>query len=207
MKNWMMGAGIGAVLCAGGVMANPVVSFVASSQHVNVGDTVTIDVSISGLGADILSAYDINVIYSSAVLNISAGNAGATVAQLGGAYGFPPSFVFDTILPGNIGMIAFAVADDATVAANQLDSFLLGSFIFAGLLDGVTTISLGTDLDFERSLVGAGALSLNALIGSVCIGVGTGQCTVPEPTSYALVGLGLFAAFAPTALRRRKTAA
>ena len=47
---------LGTLVSAASASAAVVVSFTPSSQHVNVGDTVTVDVSISGLGAEILSA-------------------------------------------------------------------------------------------------------------------------------------------------------
>lgn len=129
-------------------------TFTPSSTHVNVGDNVTINATISGLGADILSAYDLNFRYSGA------------------------------------------------------DSFLLFTFTLMGVADGVTSFTLGPDLDFERNFVGLNALSLDVNVASACIAIGTGQCVqqLPEPASLALVGVAMLGALAPRALRRyRKT--
>ena len=207
-----MSTGICAALTCMAVTANPLVTFSPSAQHVNVGDTVSIDVSISGLGAEILSGFDLRFKYSPSILGFSLADGSTSVAQLGGAYGLAPFVDFDTSTNGDLHMFASAFEDDSVIAANQLDSFLLFHFDFVGASAGVTLFGLGPDLFLERNFVGlkdaaGNPLSLTVDIGSACVAVGTGQCTVPEPTSYALVGLGLFAAFAPTALRRRKTAA
>jgi MYXO-CTERM domain-containing protein len=47
--------------------------------------------------------------------------------------------------------------------------------------------------------------TLDVSVNSACIAVGTGQCNVPEPASFGLVGVALLGALAPAALRRRKS--
>lgn len=203
-----------AFIGAGAAMAAPiVVSFSSSAinQHINVGEAVTIDVRISGLGDEVLSGYDLNFLYSGAVLKHVSTDESSVLTQLGpwGPMGSSPIVLNDLFAEGNLGMFATAVDDDVTLSTYQLDSFLLFSFQMTGFADGVTTFGLGSDPDFQRNFLGLSDTSgfpatLNVDVGGVCVAVGAGQCSVPEPTTYALVGLGLFAAFAPAALRRRK---
>lgn len=197
--------GVGA-LAALPAAAMPVISFTPSSQHVNVGETVMIDVSISGLGAEILSAFDLNFMYSSAVLSFGLVDSSSVQAQLGGGYGTPPLW-FESLVNGDLEFQADALPnDDDTIAANQADSFLLFHFELTGAADGVTIFGLGPDPDFERNFVGRRFETLEMQIGNACVAVGTGQCNVPEPSSYALVGLALAAGCLPSWRRRRTTA-
>lgn len=191
----------GAFFCAGSAMAAPiVVSFSSSAQRINVGDVVTIDVHISGLDTEILSGYDLNFRYNSSILHWLSTDESSVLGQLGSS----PFVLNDPFAEGDLGMFASATVGDATLAANQANDFLLFSFQLTGSTDGVTSFGLGGDLDVERNFTGLRSQSLNVDVGSLCIAVGNAECAVPEPASYALVGLGLLAAFAPATVRRRK---
>lgn len=196
---------VGALLSTNPASAAAVVTFSPSSQHVNVGDTVTVNVTISGLGAEILSAFDLNFFYNGAILGSSFSiDATSSSNQLGDAFGVAPIFVFDVTSPGEWGLQASALADDATVAANQADSFLLAQFAFSADADGVSSFGLGMDPDFERNFVGLNFATLDVAIGSACIAVGTGSCEVPEPGTLALLGAALAGSLLPPALRLRR---
>jgi hypothetical protein len=174
--------------CGAGQAAT--LTFTPSTSQIAVGGNVTIDVTISGLGAEVLSGFDLNFLWNSTVVTFSLADFSAAGAPLG----FPDAdLVTDTVSQGNVGAQATSFLSDQDLAAAQPDSFLLAQFTLDGVSDGVTIFGLGTDTLFERNFVGLNALSLNMDIGSACIAVGTGVCrvAVPEPGSAALLLAGL----------------
>jgi len=198
-----------ALLCAAApAAAGVVVTFTPSTQHANIGETLSVDVSIAGLGAEILSAFDLNFIYDGSVIgqNYRSVVGNSALQQLGGAYGVDPIWIFDSIALGNWGIQAVALADDATVATEQADAFLLARFQFSADANGTSLFTLGPDLDFQRNFVGLDSQSLDVTVHGACLAVGTGACTVPEPAGYGLLGLALLGAGVPGALRRRRGA-
>ena len=206
-----------AALCASApAQAGIVISFTPASSTIDIGQTVTVDMSISGLDAEILSGFDFNVVWNSARVTGSAFTVMPACSQMGVAAMCDP----DAVLPqGNFGATGFAVEDDDTLAGSQADSFLLAQITFTGLSGGLTNITLGNDLDFERNFVGRLFGTLDVTVGSaeICVrsDLGStlpGQCAgtppgIPEPSSYALAGVALLAAGWARRGRRRETAA
>ena len=188
------------VTAAQSAQAAIVVSLTPSSQHVNVGDTVTINASISGLGSDLLATMDLDLLFNSAVL----GNPRAVVfnpAEFGGVDSF-----FDVFFNlGNTEVQGGSVLSDPDLAAVQTDgAFQFLSYSFTALADGTTNVNYGPDPVFERNFVGLGSNTLNLTIDGSCVSVGTGVCNVvAEPSSFGLVGLALAGLVGPAALRRR----
>lgn len=192
-----------AALCASAPASSAIVlSFTPSTTHIAIGGSVVIDVSISGLGAEVLSSVDLNFLFGTTATGNTAGNFSGLIAALGGN----ASFNFDPLNPGGgeVGLIAASFLDDATLAAQQLDSFSLGTLTFAGIANGITNIGLGLDPATQRKFLGLNDQALDVQVGSACISVGTASCNVvPEPASYGLVGIGLLAAGWVSRTRRR----
>ena len=200
----MLAAGL--LLAAVPASAVIIVSFAPSSTHINIGDDVNIDVSISGLAAEILSAVDINFLFSSGAAAWTVANFGSLNNALNLGNAGDSVFLFDTVLASDVGIQAYSLLLDAPLAAGQADSFLLGTFTMHGVADGVTNIAFGPDPDLQRNFVGLDFLSLDVQLGSACVAVGTGSCgggNAPEPDSLVLIGLALLAAVATGRTRRR----
>ncbi len=178
-----------------------VVSFHPSATQIAVGGLVNVEMRISGLGDEILSAFDIDATFNSGVLS----NFAVTHNAIGTQFGPLGDSYFDANFGAGVTeVIDGSLLDDATLVANQDNDFVVLTFGFNGLADGVSTITLGPDLDFERNFVGLGFQSLDVEVGSVCIAVGNGNCAVPEPASYGLAAIALLAAGAAGRTRRRR---
>lgn len=187
----------------GAQAAGIVVSLTPSSQHVNIGDSVTISASISGLGSELLATMDLDLLFNPIILGNPRGVM-FNAAEFGGIDSFFD--VFFTL--GDTEVQAGSNLNDADLAAVQTDgAFQFLTYSFTALADGITNLNYGPDLDFQRNFVGLGSNTLNLTINGACVGVGTGVCSVPEPSSYGLVGLALAGMLTPAALRRRNVQA
>lgn len=207
MKSMLSAAALAVVaLCASApASADILIRFSPATSHIAIGGSVNVEMNISGLGDEILSAFDINLLFNNAIVqNFSVTHNVATQWPGGGEFG-PSDFGV-----GNTEVIDYSLnPSDDDIAAVQLDAFTVLTFGFTGLADGSTTIGLGPNLDFERSFVGRNAGSLTVDVGSACIAVGTGECgqvqPAPEPASYGLAAIALLAA--GVAGRRRRSPA
>ena len=186
-----------------------VVSMNPAVQSVAVGDSILVDIRISGLGTtEILSAFDLNVLFNSALVSNAPGSQG--IAFFGTEFG--PDAVFGTsFASGNNGAIgdAFPLEDDDLAAIQTDDSFTFLTFRWTAQADGALFLSFGTDPFFERNVVGRLGESLNATFEGACVAIGTGSCTqnpIPEPATFGLAGLALLGCGLTRNLTRRREA-
>jgi hypothetical protein len=183
------------------------VSLNPSATTVAVGGSVTVDVVISGLSAagDIVSAYDLDILFDPSVLTATAATNDPSPWQE--VPTDDPGFFSDLSTPGQAFISLLSFLDDATLDSIQnSDSIVLATLTFQGVADGSTSIFFGASPAFARNVIGFDAETLAADFGSTCISVGTGSCNqVPEPATYGLVALAL-AGMVP-ALRRRPASA
>lgn len=161
-----------------------------AEQHVNVGDPVSVDVFVSGLAGEIVSGWDINVLYNSTILQ-----ATDVIFDIANFADDPllDAFYDFTLLAGEVDSFMVSFLSDADLALRQTEPLRLFSISFTALTDGVSLLNFGTDPNFELNVVGRNAESLPLQARGACISVGQGQCReVPEPgTLWLLALLGL----------------
>ncbi len=181
-----------------------VVSMNPAVQSVAVGDTVAVDIRISGLGDEILSAFDLNVLFDQTLIGLP-GSLTFFTSEFGGGGETYLDLLFD---PGNRGATGGSFLLDDDLAALQSDDFVFLRFFWTASANGAAYLTFGPDLDFERNVVGRNFQTLNATFQGACVAIGTGSCDnrVPEPATYALAGLALLGCGLTTVRRRRQGA-
>lgn len=175
-----------------GASSATLLSFSPSTNTVNVGDTFDVDVVISDLYAadgsrEIVSAFDLDVLYDSAVLNATGVTFGTSLGDefFFEVFNFPPVF-----LSGGVDFAAVSYLFDFELLGLQPnDNFTLATLSFDAIGAGVSSLMFdpvafpGVDvkgLDANR-------LDLSTLQGTVTV-VST---AVPEPGILLLMLSGL----------------
>lgn len=168
-------------------------------QQVAVADTVSIDVFVSGLAGEIVSGWDLNLLFDDSILQ--ATDVFFDLANFTDDPLFDAFYDF-SFAGGEINSFLVSFLTDADLALKQTEPVRLFSVSFLALTDGVSLISFGTDPDFALNVVGRDGLSLDLSARGACIGVGQGQCAVDIPAP-ATLWLFAFAAVLPLSRRFR----
>lgn len=217
-------AAAAALLCPVVAWASQISITPSSQGPVAFGSAVTVKVGVSGLTADsqILSTFNLNVLYTLGLLNTGPVTGFLAQSQFGGAalahfdtlatVGFPATADGSTWAAGYSDLVL-----DSDYQAVQGDSFDLFTLTFiAGNTAGDVFLNFGLDPDYQRGQTGTDGVAIPGMqFTGACIAVGSGagsSCVnasgnVPEPASYGLAGVALLAAGVAGRTRRRSGAA
>ena len=160
------------------------IGFVPASQTVGLGANVAVDVVVSGLDPDqIVAAFDLDVAYDPLVVTAVSVTFGTGL----GALGSEVLTDSDLATAGVVDLAAVSLRSDADLAASQGDVVTLATLHFTAIALGTSPLTLVSAPPFGIDVKGVadGILAFDP-VGDGAIHV------VPEPSTLALVGAGLF---------------
>lgn len=159
-----------------------------AQQQGAVSDILSVDVFVSGLAGEIVSGWDLLLLFDDSILQ--ATDVFFDLAN------FTDDPLLDALYDFNItggAVSSFMVSflTDAELALKQTEPVRLFSVSFLALTDGVSLINFGSDTNFELNVVGADGISLDLMARGACIGVGQWQCAaeIPVPATLWLFAL------------------
>ncbi len=159
------------------------------SQNVGLGNSASVDIVVSDLGIEIVSAFDLDLLYDSAIL-------GATDVVFGphlGPFSLPSE---DLSTTGVVDFAEVSFESDAYLAANQPDEFTLATIFFDAMGFGTSPLILVVDMPGDNPLINdvkgleVGVLTFD-VVDDGSITVSPDLNPVPEPGTVTLFGVGL----------------
>ena len=175
-------------------------------QSVTVGETVSIDVQISGLGnmtTPSLQAFDLNINFDPTLLSFSGATFGDPV--LGDLVGLPdplnlgPVMGTDDSILGVVAIneVSFALPDDFNI---QPDSFILATLDFVATSPGTSNLGLDVvdlvDTAFQP-------IPVMGIPGSATVTATARSVTTPEP-GFDIFGLTLLLGWGAYSLAQKQ---
>ncbi|MCK4622076.1 MAG: PEP-CTERM sorting domain-containing protein [Desulfuromonadales bacterium] len=170
---------------------------VPNSQTVAIGDLFNVDVVISDLGSEIVSAFDLDVTYDQGIL-------AATDVTFGPHLGDPSFFEaftdFDLSISGVVDFAELSLLPDDILKFMQPVTFTLATLSFDTVGLGTSPLTFVFDQFNDLKGLEAQILEVAAEAGTVNV--------VPEPGTLLLLGTGLagIAAWSGILSRRREKA-
>ncbi len=163
--------------------------FSPSSETVYVGESFDVDVVVSGLDAagEIVSAFDLDVLYDASVLS-------ATAVQFSGNLGEVNVDTFTSVFltPGIIDFAELSLLSNSELALLQPDdSVLLASLSFLSLAEGVSSLVFDPITFPGVDVKGLDPFSTFDLSNTTGEGVATVLARIPEPGTVLLMIGGL----------------
>ncbi|MCP4767525.1 MAG: hypothetical protein GY875_14765 [Gammaproteobacteria bacterium] len=162
------------------------VSFDPSAQSVGLGGSVDVDLRISGLGADILTSFDLDLSFDATILGYTGFDFGTGLDS----FGLGLNEQIDTDFGGGlVNVFELSIDSDDVLLLSQDDDFVLGTFHFMAIGLGTSGLSV-TAHPFAEALGGhhgadgsSIALAFDPEAGSVSV--------VPVPAAVWLFGTAL----------------
>lgn len=162
-------------------------SITPTSQSVGLGDSASVDIVIADLGAEIVSAYDLDLLYDAAILD-------ATDVVFGPHLGSPLSLTSENLsTAGVVDFSELSLLSDGVLNANQPDTFTLATVSFGTVGVGTSALTLVVNDDplyNDVKGLGNGVLAFDA-VGDGSITVTQDLYPTPEPATFSLFGVGL----------------
>ena len=158
------------------------IGFSPSASAGNIGDPLSIDIVISDLGGEIVSAYDLDVTYDDAIL--SATGVSFTAA-LGDEGFFEAFYDSDLSTSGIVDLAGVSLLSDADLLALQGgDAVTLASLEFTVIANGASVLDFNFDAFNDVKGSNAQILPLDVNPGSVA-------APIPEPSAALLFFVGI----------------
>lgn len=179
-----------ALMCASPFARAAFIELAPSPATAAVGSEVSVDVRVGGLsvGSDIVSTFDLTLAFDPLGLAYLG-------TEFGTMLGGPLSISGDVSNPGQVGIFEVSTLTDAELFARQTGAaFSLATVRFAVLAAGTWNVSVDPGLAFLYGAVGPDGLTPSALPVRDTAGAsiqGTIATAVPEPSTFALLALGL----------------
>jgi len=168
-------------------------------QTVAIGDAVSVDVVLSGLDGEVVSAYDLDIVYDPGVL--TATDVLFTTA-LGDALFFESFDDFDLSTPGVVDLAQLSLLTDPELLALQGgDTVTVATLAFEAIGAGTTDLDFVLDAINDVKGLGGAVLPIEPTGGTVTV-EGAPSAVVPEPSGALLFALG--AILVVPALRRTR---
>ncbi|MCG8552006.1 MAG: cohesin domain-containing protein [Desulfobacterales bacterium] len=175
---------------ASSVQAVTSLSFLPQASSVASGDTMAVDIIISGLESQDLSAYDFNVSFDNTILAFQEYSLGSGLGA--------PGDSLDLSL-GDLGLSTnLAEVSLLWDFSSQEDAFTLATLTFTALLPGETNLSFSID-DWQGFTDGDDNWLTIDEFNTAEITVSS----VPIPSSLSILGFGLFSLIICAKRKRR----
>jgi hypothetical protein len=188
---------LAAVLVLGAADARAaVIQLLPSSQVAAPGDTVVLNLTVSGLGGSAVGDFDLDVAFDPALLTLTSVSLGPFLGDVG--IGEAIDFSLGLLSPGEVNIAEVSLLSGAELDALQAEPFSLALLTFqvGALAPGAMTTVQLAQLNALGDAAGM-ALPVN-LLGHASL-TGADQVTIAEPHIGLLVGWGLYAGW-----RRRR---
>ena len=180
------------------------ISFDPSAQSVNLSDAVSVDIRISGLGDDIVTAFDLDIVFDASILGFTGFTYGNDLDVLG-LGSITSTFDFGG---GVVNVFELSLDFDEDLMLFQPNDFVLGTMTFDSLAVGTSALSLTNhgvagEFVFDPSCgcMVASELDITLQSGEVRVIDPDSPTGLTEPSTLGLALLGMLSVLG---MRRRK---